>query len=70
LKALKPFLTLNDSLKKEKLEWIFGIPIPVMKKTFLEKPRYGIETIIHIGDETTSFNSPILHGASDDALIT
>ena len=32
LKALKPFLLVNDSLKQLKLEWIFGIPDFISKK--------------------------------------
>ena len=32
LKALKPFLLVDDSLKQLKLEWIFGIPDFISKK--------------------------------------
>jgi hypothetical protein len=32
LKALKPFLRSDDSLKEKKLEWVFGVPELVSRK--------------------------------------
>jgi hypothetical protein len=52
LKALKPFLLLNDSLKQLKLEWIFGIPDFISRKNQGDKrPKYGLELIDRINDD-------------------
>jgi hypothetical protein len=32
LKALKPFLRAEDSLKRQKLEWVFGIPEVISRR--------------------------------------
>jgi len=70
LKALKPFLRANDSLKQQKLEWVFGIPEVVSRKVYGDsKCKYGLELIDRINEESTKFSSPILFGAADEALI-
>lgn len=42
--ALKPFIKLNDSIKIQKLEWVFGFHQIVAKKNYREeKYKYGLE---------------------------
>jgi hypothetical protein len=48
LKALKPFLRADDSLKAQKLEWIFGIPEPATRKLYLagsDRSKWGVELV-------------------------
>ena len=52
LKALKPFVKMNDSLKPLKLEWIFGIGSIMAKRGYREdKFKYGLEHVDKINDE-------------------
>jgi hypothetical protein len=70
LKALKPFLRANDSLKRQKLEWVFGVPAVVSRKGYSDtRHKYGLELVDRINDESMTYTSPILYGASDEALI-
>jgi len=70
LKALKPFLRFDDSLKQKKLEWVFGVPEVVSRKVYGDsKCKYGIELVDRINEESMKFSSPILFGAADEALI-
>lgn len=70
LKALKPFLRSDDSLKKQKLEWVFGIPEVVSRKGYGDaRCKYGLELVDRINEEAIKFTSPILSGAADEALI-
>ena len=70
LKALKPFLMSDDSLKILKLEWVFDVPEVVSKGTYNSTAqRYGLEVIDRINEEAIVYRSPILYGAVDDALI-
>jgi len=71
LKALKPFLRSEDSLKAKKLEWVFGIPEVVSRKSYGgDRSKYGVELVDRINEEATKFCSPILLGAAgDEALI-
>jgi len=70
LKALKPFLRADDSLKRQKLEWVFGVPEVVSRKGYSDsRYKYGLELVDRINDESMSYSSPILYGASDEALI-
>lgn len=71
LKALKPFLKSNDSLKKQRLEWIFGVPEVVSRKTYgASRCKYGVELVDRINDESTKYHSPVLlETAGEDALI-
>ena len=71
LTALKPFLTLEDSLKPMKLEWVLGISEILSRKGFREERfKYGYEMIDKIGDEACSYVSPIATGPVDDALLS
>lgn len=70
LKALKPFLRSDDSLKQQKLEWIFGIPEVVSRPVYGDpKRKYGLELVDKINEDSMKFASPILFGAADEALI-
>jgi hypothetical protein len=71
LKALKPFLRADDSLKQQKLEWVFGIPEVVSRKIYgAARCKYGVELVDRVNEEATKFTSPILFGAAgDEALI-
>ena len=52
LKALKPFLLLDDSLKKLKLEWVFGVPEIISRRLYGEdRSKYGLELIDRIDEE-------------------
>lgn len=70
LKALKPFLKSDDSLKTQKLEWVFGVPEVVSKGVYGgNTQKYGLEVVDRINEESIVYRSPILYGAVDDALI-
>jgi len=70
LKALKPFLLADDSLKQQKLEWVFGVPEVASRKVYGEsRHKYGLELVDRINEESMTFTSPILYGASDEALV-
>lgn len=70
LKALRPFLCTNDSLKHKKLEWIFGVPALIRGRSYGDQPpKYGLEYVDKINDECLQFNSPVLFAAADEALV-
>lgn len=70
MKALKPFLKSNDTLKAKKLEWIFGVPEVVYRKMYGDtKYKYGLELVDKINEDSVTFSSPILYGSADEALI-
>lgn len=70
LKALKPFLRSDDGLKMQKLEWVFGVPEPVQRKAYGgTRPKYGLQLADKINEDSIAFLSPILYGATDEALI-
>jgi hypothetical protein len=52
LTALKPFIKLNDSIKAQKLEWVFGFNQIISKKGYREeKFKYGLEFVDKINEE-------------------
>ncbi len=60
LTALKPFVKMEDSLKQQKLEWIFGISQIVARKGYQqERHKYGLEFVDKIGEESYTYVSPI-----------
>ena len=64
LKALKPFLKMDDSLKDKKLEWVFGFSQILQRKTYREERyKYGLEFIDRIGDEAYTYVTPVGKGA-------
>lgn len=71
LKALKPFLKSDDSLKLKKLEWVFGVPEVVSRKIYgASRCKYGIELVDRVNEEATKYASPVLFGAAgDEALL-
>ena len=70
LKALKPFLLINDSLKLLRLEWIFGVPDLIFRKVYGEqKERYGSELIDRVNEEHLTYITPILPLSSSNALL-
>ncbi len=70
LTALKPFILTDDSLKMQKLEWIFGFSQVVAKKGYREERfKYGLETIANISEESTTYTSPLITNPTDDPLI-
>jgi hypothetical protein len=74
LKALKPFLRMDDSLKAQKLEWVFGIPEPASRKLYMagaERSKWGVELVDRLQEDAVKYVSPILRGAAgDEALST
>lgn len=71
LKALKPFIKIEDSLKELKLEWILGFSQVIAKKGYREERfKYGFEHVDKIGEEANTYVSPILNGPVEDALLT
>jgi hypothetical protein len=72
LKALKPFIRVNDGLKMLKLEWVFGFGQIVCRKGYREeKFKYGLDMVDKIGEEANTFASPLMSGVgSDDALLS
>ena len=70
LKALKPFLRLNDGLKVTRLEWIFGVPQILTRKEYqAEKYKFGLELIQKVNDETYTYVSPIIGSSNEEALL-
>lgn len=70
MKALKPFLLINDSLKLLRLEWIFGVPDLIVRKVYGEqKERYGSELIDRVNEEHMNYTTPILPLSSSNALL-
>lgn len=71
LKALKPFLRIDDDLKQTKLEWVFGFSQIVHKKTYREdKYKYGVELIDRINEEANNYMSPLIAGPNEDSLFS
>ena len=71
LTALKPFVKMEDSLKQQRLEWIFGISQIVARKGYQqERHKYGLEFVDRIGEESYTYVSPISGSQSpDDPLL-
>lgn len=70
LKALKPFLRLDDDLKTLRLEWVFGFPQIQTKKEYRDdRFRFGFELIQKIDDSSYTFVSPIINAYNEEALL-
>ena len=70
MKALKPFLLIDDSLKTKKLEWVLGIYEITSRKDYKQtKFKYGVELVDTIGEECSNYQSPIVRSHMDDALL-
>lgn len=72
LKSLKKFLLINDSLKIQRLEWIFGISQLVSKSRFRSnnKYEYGLELVERINDDAYTYVSTLMTTTTEDALMT
>ncbi len=71
LKALKPFLKMNDSLKEQKLEWVFGFSQIINRKMYREeKYKYGLELVDRINEEAYTYVSPITNAPAEDSLFS
>ena len=71
LKALKPFLRVDDQFKEVKLEWIFGFCQINQRKTYREdKYKYGLELIDRINEEAHTYLTPIASGSSEESLLS
>ena len=67
LTALKPFLKMSDSLKSQRLEWVFGVSQIVQRKGYQQdRHKYGLEFADRIGEEVYTYVSPILGTSSPD----
>jgi|LauGreDrversion4_2_1035121.scaffolds.fasta_scaffold35453_3 hypothetical protein len=71
LTALKPFIKMEDSLKMQRLEWIFGVSQIVARKGYQqERHKYGLEFVDRIGEECYTYVCPIGGSSSpDDPLL-
>ena len=70
LKALKPFLLLEDDIKPKRLTWIFGYPqIHNVKPYGKEVFKYGVEIIQKIGEDAYTYPCPIIQGSNEDGLL-
>lgn len=72
LKALKPFLLIDDEFKKQRVEWILGFPQIVSRREYMENNRtkYGLEMVQKMHDEAYVYVSPIISTPSEEALLT
>jgi len=71
LKALKPFLRIDDEFKLMKLEWIFGFSQINQKKLYREdKYKYGLELVDRINEEAYTYMTPLSSGPNEDSLFS
>ena len=69
LKKIRKFLSIQDSLKQARMEWIFGIPQIVAKQQYRTRQhQYGLELLENIGDEYYIFKSGFVKGVSEGFL--
>jgi hypothetical protein len=70
LSALKPFIRLNDSLKAQRLEWVFGFSQVIARKQYREERyKYGLEFVDRMNDEANTYICPISCTLSEDPLL-
>jgi len=66
---VRQFLRIDDDLKKDRIEWIFGVPQILTKPNFRTKiQQYGIELLDLISDEYCQFKCANVKGISDAFL--
>lgn len=71
LQALKPFLLLNDSLKKKRIEWLLGVPQMTGRKGYNEeKYRFGVEIINLVNDDVRTYPSPLNSKINEEVLLS
>jgi hypothetical protein len=60
LKALKPFVLMEDSLKAQRLEWVFGFSQIISRKNYREERyKYGLEFVDRLAEAGYTYVSPI-----------
>jgi len=70
LSALKPFVRLDDSLRQNRLEWVFGISQIYSRKAYREeKYKYGLEFVDRMGEEAHTYISPLTGSNNEDSLL-
>lgn len=70
LTALKPFMRLEDSLRQQRLEWVFGISqINSRKKYQQVNLQYGLELVDRISEDCSSYISTLGGSYADDCLL-
>lgn len=70
MKALKPFLRVDDQYKPLKLEWIFGFCQINQRKTYREERyKYGLELVDRINEEANTYITPLASGSSEESLF-
>ena len=72
LKSLKKFLLIDDSLKTQRLEWIFGVSQLISKSKFRQnnKYEYGVELVERINDEAYVYVSTLMSTSTEESLMT
>jgi len=71
LKALKPFLRINDQFKDLKLEWIFGFCQIITRKNYKEeKYRYGLELVDRINEDAHTYITPLASSSTEESLLS
>lgn len=69
LEAIRKFLKIEDSLKKQRYEWVFGVPQVQSKSNFRTKQmQYGLEFVDLVSEEYLQFKCGIGKGVSDAFL--
>jgi len=71
LKALKKFLLIDDDLKQQKLEWIFGFSQVLSNKPYRQEYYdYGLEATRTINEETATYTTTLGNiGGSSRAMF-
>lgn len=60
LKGLKKFLLINDDIKAQKLEWIFGVSQVVTNKPYRQNHYdYGLEVAKMINEESNTYSTTL-----------
>ena len=72
LKSLKKFLLIDDTLKTQRLEWIFGVSQLISKSKFRQnnKYEYGAELVERINDEAYIYVSTLMSTSTEESLMT
>lgn len=69
LRKISNYLKIEDGLKQQRLEWIFGIPQINSKPDFrTQRHRYGVELLQMVSDEYCQFKSGCVKGIQDGFL--
>lgn len=60
----REFLKIDDSLKLQRLEWLFGIPQVNSQHTYMKKVKVGLPAIELVSDEYFKFKSGLSKGTT------